>query len=652
MKKSSILLLLPAMMLLGCNRNNNSDYIDKLPDEIEQGIILHAFGWSFNQIKENLPAIRDAGYKAVQTMPVQQPKSGGADWTFFYQPVSFSVATSSPVGDKDDLTALCTEADKYGIDIIADIVFNHMATDGSKDSDGLPTVDSEVKTYEPYIYQNQDVCFHHSTSDELSGSASITQVYSYGSLPDLNTANEYVQGRALSLLKECIDCGVDGFRFDAAKHIETPDDPQAASDFWVNTLEEAKTYYKSKNDGKELFAYGEILNDVDGGRDISCYTQYMNVTDNGYVGSGVSNAVLLSAHDASLAVNASYGKNTDATNLVTWAESHDTYTEETSHTSMKKMMREWAIIASRKDTTCLFFARPNEDASKVSIPDVGTTYYEDENIGVINRFHNRFIGAEEYQNAQETNFYINERYSDDDAGAIIVDLALKGNATISFTHLKDGTYYDQITANKVVIKNGKANISFASIGYAVLTKTNNKLRPTLSIDYKSQKYVDPFDVTVTIENGTSMSYQIDGGEKVSFVDTVTITIGSDAEVGDITTLTINYSNGEYATSRTYSYEKIYIIDGVFNVINLNESYLTDYELYIWSWTTSSKYSQDYTWNAEHKILIIDDASNYTGFLLVIFEKDHVPSSPSTWESPIKQTSDIDPDDKFFDASNF
>ena len=74
------------------------------------------------------------------------------------------------------------------------------------------------------------------------------------------------------MLKECIDVGIDGFRFDAAKHIETPRDPDYPSDFWPNVLGPAKSYYQSKT-GQELFVYGEILNSVDGGRQISYYTE-------------------------------------------------------------------------------------------------------------------------------------------------------------------------------------------------------------------------------------------------------------------------------------------------------------------------------------------------------------------------------------------
>ena len=60
--------------------------------------------------------------------------------------------------------------------------------------------------------------------------------------------------------------GFDGFRFDAAKHIETEKDKNYGSSFWSNTLGVAKDYYKEKT-GNELFAYGEILNEVEGSND-------------------------------------------------------------------------------------------------------------------------------------------------------------------------------------------------------------------------------------------------------------------------------------------------------------------------------------------------------------------------------------------------
>ena len=676
MSKKLLYLLLPLFVLAACNQGGGNNppkddiaeaetpteagdgYADVLPSSTSEGIILHAFGWSFEQIKENLPYIKDAGYKAVQTMPVQQPKSGGANWMFFYQPVSFSVATSSPVGTAVELKALCTEAEKYGIDIIADIVFNHMATDGSHDSKGLAVVDQEVENYEPYIYQHQNECFHQLTNPE--GSGAITQIYAYGGgLPDLNTANEYVQERSLALLKECIDCGVDGFRFDAAKHIETPQDPQYASSFWTNTLGEAKKYYKQKNNGKELFAYGEILNEVGGGREVSYYTDMMKITDNSYINNGVATAVLIKPINANKAITASYGKGNHPEDYVTWAESHDTYAEEEGdgHTGVKKMMREWAIVASRQSTTNLFFARPTEGQQFYAMGQVGSIDYENEHFGTVNRFHNRFIGAEEYQHAEDETFYVNERYSDSDCGAIVVDLALKHEGIIEFSHLSDGYYFDQLTNKQYHITNGKANIQFDEIGIAVLTKTNNKLRPLVTIDNPSKKYIKSFTVNVEVANATECSYKINGGAATAFTGSFSVKIGENTSAGEITTLEVSYSNGQYSSKKIYKYEKVQAIDGKFSVINFNKQYLEDYDLFIWCWTTKSNYSKDYTWHEDAKVLTIDKASQYTGFLLVLFEKGQGPeeygaAKGDAWKTPVKQTGDINPSEMFYDAANF
>lgn len=206
-----------------------------LRDKVGDGVMLHAFNWSYNTIKENLPAIAAAGYTTVQTSPVQQPKdystSGDVtgQWWKLYQPISFHIAEESWLGTKDDLKSLCDEADKYGIKIICDIVSNHIA---NADEARPETVSNQVKKYEPEFYKKRKTYTRTYKGDANDSSVQAVVQGHVSKCPDLVTNDTAVQGYIINLLKECIDCGVDGFRFDAAKHIETEDDGEYASDYW------------------------------------------------------------------------------------------------------------------------------------------------------------------------------------------------------------------------------------------------------------------------------------------------------------------------------------------------------------------------------------------------------------------------------------
>lgn len=632
--------------LVGCSspKHEPIEYTDKLATNVQDGVILHAFNWSFDAIKENLKTIANAGYTTVQTSPVQQPKSGGATWWSLYQPVSFSIATSSSIGNKEDLKELCEEADKYGIKIICDIVFNHMATTGNLDEWGDPELDPEVLKYEPEIYNNRENTFHH--IDNPVGIQQTTHVYN--GLPDLNTSNEYVQERALSLLKECIDVGVDGFRFDAAKHIETPSDQGCGSYFWDNTLEVAKTYYTEKTGGT-LYAYGEILNDCENGRKLSIYTdKYFNVTDNAF-GGNMSNYV--GTKKVESIVNTPYSKDAAASKLVLWAESHDTYEGSSSRPSQTRLNRTWAVIGARKDATSLYFARPSavEEMGKV-----GTYDWENEVVASVNRFHNRFVGAEEFLKVQGETAVSIERYSENDFGAVLVNTAGEGKVNVKFKHLPNGDYYDAISGNVVTVKNGKANVHFDKKGVLVLTLTPSTPRPELSVSQPSTIYAGSIDVELTSSNATEAYYQIDNGEKVNFTDKVKVTIGANAQAEEVTSLKVVVKNGDYEKERTTYYTKVKLIEGYVNIMNVNPSYLTDKELYIWSWGTgvNGSWSKDY--EVRNGVLLFDAASeNKTGLLLAIFPKGYVVPDLTAWDSNVeKQTSDIDPTKGFYDASSF
>ena len=78
-------MILVLVLLSGCKNQKlpkfedfEDHYTDSLPENAEDGLTLHAFNWTYNEIRENLPNIRDAGFKNVLTMPVQTPKSSGS----------------------------------------------------------------------------------------------------------------------------------------------------------------------------------------------------------------------------------------------------------------------------------------------------------------------------------------------------------------------------------------------------------------------------------------------------------------------------------------------------------------------------------------------------------------------------------------------
>jgi len=285
----------------------------ELQSDIQGSNILHCWNWSYATIEAHLPLIAECGYTAIQTSPVQQPKDynysyvdeetgetitvkgtetggievgwpgrgGTGNWWKLYQPVTFNVCDNGNtwLGSKEELKSMCDAAESYGIKVIVDVVANHMGNiTGWQNS--LSDVSPQVGDYWNKDMLTDESYWH--INDLQIWMSDGREHFTQGTMgmPDLNTANKTVQKYVYEYLDECIDCGVDGFRFDAAKHIETPDDdPAYASDFWPTVLNEAKSHYKSKTGG-ELYVYGEILNTVGDNFSIDSYTKYMSVTDN------------------------------------------------------------------------------------------------------------------------------------------------------------------------------------------------------------------------------------------------------------------------------------------------------------------------------------------------------------------------------------
>lgn len=583
-----------------------------LRDKVGDGVMLHAFNWSYNTIKENLPAIAAAGYTTVQTSPVQQPKdystSGDVtgQWWKLYQPISFHIAEESWLGTKDDLKSLCDEADKYGIKIICDIVSNHVA---NADETMPNIVSNQVKKYEPEFYKKRKTYTRTYTGDANDSSVQAVVQGHVSKCPDLVTNDTAVQGYIINLLKECIDCGVDGFRFDAAKHIETEDDGAYASDYWKNITTSASSYYTQKT-GDDLYIYGEILNNCGADRSYSSYTKYINVTDN-----RTGDAVLynVTRGKASTAANAKYKSGVAASNAVLWAESHDTYEGSsgssgflnTAGISDENVVKAWAIVASRKDSTALFFARPGT-ALMGNISTDST--YKSTAVSEINKFHNLFVGQSEKLGSSGDIAYVARGTS-----GIVLSNCNGTNASVSIsgTGLADGKYTDTVSGAEFTVANGVLTGSIGNTGVAVVYNGTTTPKAINSVESGSFRG-DTMTLTLSLENATSGTYCLDDSTPVKFTGTTSIRIGSDYKPGETINLTVTATDGVKTSSMVYKYTKSTAQEsGVYVFFNpaTQKGWSAPYQVYIYDETTNKgTVYKNANWPGE--AMTLDPATGY------------------------------------------
>lgn len=611
----------------------------KLADSVQDGLILHAWNWSYKNIELNLENIARSGYTTVQVSPVQQPKDyketypkGWAEqWWKFYQPLSYSIATSSWLGSKSDLKSLCTAAEKYGIKIIADIVANHTANVSDEGTSNQSTPHKTVGDYETELYSKKSTYFRNYIANNDSSIQAVVQ----GSIgmPDLKTETEYVQNMIIDLLKECIDCGIDGFRFDAAKHIETPDDGQYASNFWPNVLNAATSYATGKN--VKLYYYGEILNTCGNGRNFSSYTKYMSITDN-VTGNEVRKAVV--GKNSNGATATSYKTGQPANKLVLWAESHDTYANdehESTNVSVSDINKTWALVASRKDATALYFARPGEVGS------VGTYDWMSNEVSAINIFHNQFIGANEslYSNG---NFSVIERYSDNDCGLVIVNCnGTSSSVSFNTKNIANGEYIDQISGNKFTVSNGTITGNIGTTGIAVITKETAKA-PIATLSQEGGYFSNSLTLNIDLSFATSARIKYGNEEKIITNDS-TISIGSNMKNGESIEVEVCVVNNEYRVTKTYKFIKL---DGVTKnsviVSNVPERYAsgTTYDVYAWVWKSGGNGRLVKT-KLNGTYIVFDINSGEDNFLLLTVGKGTSSvDSQTVWQYAVKKTNDF------------
>lgn len=278
--------------------------------------ILHLFQWKLNDIIDNLNKIKEQNFDAIQITPMQKNKfNDNIPWWGYYQPVDFKIGNQ--LGTKADLIDLCKKANELGIIVIADVVLNHVAGDDCGNIIPHEMVNEKLvnkkefwKSFKPIIDWNN--------REEV-----ITK--SIG-LPTLNLRNEELQNIVINFLNEYIDCGIKGFRFDASKNIELPNE---GSDFWIRVMDSISH--------KTIMNYAEIIYTEKSLMDE--YSKYINVLSEGSL--------------------------TEEDKLITFCDSHDLFLEfgVTKEMTDSIIRNEYKNIVNRFENT-LFYARPYNDLWK------------------------------------------------------------------------------------------------------------------------------------------------------------------------------------------------------------------------------------------------------------------------------------------------
>lgn len=198
-------------------------------------VILHAFNWTYDDVASKAQEIANLGYKKVLVSPAY--KSTGSAWWARYQPQDYRVI-DNPLGDTNDFKAMVNALKAKGVDVYADIVFNHMANESAIRSDlNYPgtTILNQYSASSTYYNSNKlfgDLSTNLFGSGDFHPAGCITNWNDPGhvqywrlcggggdtGLPDLDS-NSWVIAQQKAYLQTLKNYGVKGFRVDAAKHM-------------------------------------------------------------------------------------------------------------------------------------------------------------------------------------------------------------------------------------------------------------------------------------------------------------------------------------------------------------------------------------------------------------------------------------------------
>ena len=216
--------------------------------------IFHAFNQQYKDIENFVCTLADQGYSHIQISPAQKSNPGPLappmGWAERYQPIDYSMIEG--LGLEKDLEDLIIKAHDCNMEVIADVVFNHMANldndEGFEDLNRFPGLSqNDFRTLESN--PGQRPCEAGDNNGYSDGNRNSELNCWLGGLPDL-IFTDNVKTIQKAHLKKLIALGIDGFRFDAAKHMSR------------DVVKEYIDFINSESDGK-TWNYLEVIEDND-----------------------------------------------------------------------------------------------------------------------------------------------------------------------------------------------------------------------------------------------------------------------------------------------------------------------------------------------------------------------------------------------------
>ena len=209
----------------------------------------------FVGLKEKIPYFKELGVDALWLMPINKSP------TYHAYDVADYYTTDPDYGTKEEFREFLEAAHANGLKVIMDLVVNHSSTQHQWFENAAQGEDSEYRDY--YIWEDKftDLDEDGPWGQNVWHNASAPDHY-YGifwdQMPDLNLRNPKVRNETKEIAEYWLDPnndgdfsdGVDGYRLDAALHIDDKD-PQVTHNYW----QEFNTAVKDVN--PDAFLVGE-----------------------------------------------------------------------------------------------------------------------------------------------------------------------------------------------------------------------------------------------------------------------------------------------------------------------------------------------------------------------------------------------------------